>query len=77
MLPHGTGKTQIVAVFARDDQAQIARRAGADIVGAEDLVEQISSGNINFTKTIATPEVMPLVGRVARVREGKKIGRMA
>jgi len=68
-LPHGTGKPVTIAVFARGEKAEEARRAGAAIVGAEDLVDKISKGEValNFTKTIATPDVMPLVGRVARV----------
>lgn len=67
-LPYGTGKAVSIAVFARGEKAEEARKAGATYVGAEDLVELISKGEIDFNKTIATPEVMPLVGRVARVR---------
>ena len=67
MLPHGTGKRVSVAVFARGEKAEEARRAGADIVGAEDLVESITRGELPFTKAVATPDVMPLVGRVARI----------
>lgn len=67
-LPFGTGKPVRIAVFARGDKAEEARAAGAALVGAEDLVEAISKGELNFTKTIATPDVMPLVGKVARVR---------
>jgi large subunit ribosomal protein L1 len=66
-LPHGTGKTVRVAVFARDAKAAEAEAAGADIVGAEDLLELILAGNLQADKVIATPDVMPLVGRVARV----------
>ena len=66
-LPNGTGKTVRVAVFARDAKADEARKAGADIVGAEDLVEQIQGGNINFDRVIATPDMMPLVGRLGKV----------
>ena len=66
-LPNGTGKTVRVAVFARDAKADEAREAGADVVGAEDLVEQIQGGNINFDRVIATPDMMPLVGRLGKV----------
>ena len=66
-LPNGTGKTVRVAVFARDDKADEAKAAGADIVGAEDLVEAIQKGEINFDRCIASPDMMALVGRVARV----------
>lgn len=67
MLPFGTGKKEVVAVFAKGEKAEEARRAGADLVGAEDLVERIQKGELSFTKAIATPDVMPLVGRVARI----------
>ena len=66
-LPNGTGKTVRVAVFARDAKAAEATAAGADIVGAEDLVEQIQGGNINFDRVIATPDMMPLVGRLGKI----------
>ena len=66
-LPNGTGKTVRVAVFARDAKAEEARKAGADVVGAEDLVEQVQGGNINFDRVIATPDMMPLVGRLGKV----------
>lgn len=66
-LPNGTGATVRVAVFAKDDKAEEAKKAGADIVGAEDLVEQIQGGNIDFDRCIATPDMMALVGRVAKV----------
>ena len=66
-LPNGTGKTLRVAVFARDAKADEARAAGADIVGAEDLMETIQSGEINFERLIATPDMMPLVGRLGKV----------
>jgi len=66
-LPAGSGKTVSIAVFARGEKAEEARKAGATVVGAEDLVERISKGEVAFTKAIATPDVMPLVGKVARV----------
>ena len=66
-LPNGTGKTVRVAVFARDAKADEARKAGADIVGAEDLVAEVQAGNINFDRVIATPDMMPLVGRLGKV----------
>jgi large subunit ribosomal protein L1 len=66
-LPHGTGKTVRVAVFARGLKADEATAAGADIVGAEDLVESIQKGEINFDRCIATPDMMPLVGRLGKV----------
>src|ERR671933_2967884 len=66
-LPNGTGRQVRVAVFARGDKAEEARAAGADVVGAEDLVEQIQGGNINFDRCIATPDLMPLVGRLGKV----------
>jgi large subunit ribosomal protein L1 len=67
MLPNGTGRTQRVAVFARGAKAEEAKAAGADVVGAEDLVEQVSQGNINFDRCIATPDLMGLVGRLGKV----------
>ena len=66
-LPNGTGKTVRVAVFARNAKADEAKAAGADIVGAEDLMEQIQQGNINFDRCIATPDMMPLVGRLGKI----------
>ncbi len=66
-LPNGTGRSVRVAVFAKGDKAEEARKAGADIVGAEDLVEEVQKGNINFDKCIATPDLMPLVGRLGKV----------
>lgn len=66
-LPNGTGATVRVAVFAKDDKAEEAKAAGADIVGAEDLVEKIQGGAIEFDRCIATPDMMGLVGRVAKV----------
>jgi large subunit ribosomal protein L1 len=66
-LPNGTGRTVRVAVFARDAKADEARAAGADIVGAEDLVEIVQKGEINFDRCIATPDMMPLVGRLGKV----------
>jgi len=66
-LPHGTGKSVTIAVFARDAKAQEALAAGADIVGAEDLVAKVQAGELKVDKVIATPDVMPLVGRVGRI----------
>ncbi len=66
-LPNGTGRTVRVTVFARGAKADEARAAGADVVGAEDLVERVNSGNIDFDRCIATPDLMPLVGRLGKV----------
>jgi large subunit ribosomal protein L1 len=66
-LPNGTGRTLRVAVFARGAKADEARAAGADVVGAEDLVEKVSAGQIDFDRCIATPDLMPLVGRLGKV----------
>ncbi len=66
-LPNGTGKTVRVAVFARGAKADEATAAGADIVGAEDLMETIQSGKIEFDRCIATPDMMPLVGRLGKI----------
>jgi large subunit ribosomal protein L1 len=66
-LPHGTGKSVRVAVFAKDDKAEEARAAGADIVGAEDLAQAIQNGELNFDRCIATPDMMPVVGRLGRI----------
>jgi len=66
-LPNGTGRSARVAVFAKDAKADEARAAGADIVGAEDLAEKIQAGEMDFDRVIATPDMMPLVGRVARI----------
>jgi large subunit ribosomal protein L1 len=66
-LPNGTGRAVRVAVFARGDKAEEARKAGADVVGAEDLVAEVQGGTINFDRCIATPDMMPLVGRLGKV----------
>ena len=66
-LPNGTGKSMRIAVFARDAKAQEAKDAGADIVGAEDLMETVQAGTIEFDRCIATPDMMPIVGRLGKV----------
>jgi large subunit ribosomal protein L1 len=67
MLPHGTGKSVRVGVFARGDKAKEAEAAGADVVGAEDLAEKVQAGEINFDRAIATPDMMALVGRLGKI----------
>jgi large subunit ribosomal protein L1 len=66
-LPHGSGRKLRVGVFAKGDKAEEAKKAGADVVGAEDLVEQVQKGVIEFDRCIATPDMMPLVGRLGKV----------
>jgi large subunit ribosomal protein L1 len=66
-LPHGAGKEQIIAVFAKGDKAREAQEAGADIVGDEDLAKRIEEGFTDFDIAIATPDMMPVVGRLGRI----------
>src|SRR6218665_3029999 len=66
-LPNGTGRTLRVGVFARGPKAEEAKAAGADVVGAEDLFEKVQAGQIDFDRCIATPDMMPLVGRLGKV----------
>jgi len=66
-LPNGIGKDVRVAVFAKEEKAKEAKEAGADIVGSDDLVEKVSSGDIDFERCIATPDMMPLVGKLGKV----------
>lgn len=66
-LPHGTGATVRVAVFAKDAKAAEAKAAGADLVGADDLAEEVMKGNINFDRCIATPDMMPLMAKLGKV----------
>ncbi len=66
-LPNGTGKTVRVAVFAKGEAAKEAEAAGADVVGAEDLVEKVKQGELNFDRVIAAPDCMPLVGQIGKI----------
>jgi len=66
-LPHGTGKTVRVAVFAKGDRAEQAKKAGADIVGAEDLAQKVEAGQIEFDRCIASPDMMAVVGKLGKV----------
>jgi large subunit ribosomal protein L1 len=66
-LPHGTGKRVVVAVFAKGEKAEEAKQARADIVGAEDLAEQIKAGKIDFHRCIAAPDMMPVVGKLGKI----------
>ncbi len=66
-LPNGSGRSVRVAVFARDDKAEEAKAAGADVVGAEELVKEVQGGTIDFDRCVATPDMMPLVGRLGKI----------
>ena len=66
-LPHGNGKNMKVAVFARDQKAEEAKSAGADVVGAEDLAEDMQKGNLDYDRIIATPDLMGVVGRIGKI----------
>ena len=66
-LPHGNGKKMKVAVFARDQKAEEAKNAGADVVGAEELAEEMQKGNLNYDRIIATPDMMGVVGRIGKI----------
>ena len=66
-LPHGTGRTVRVAVFAQGAKADEARQAGAEVVGAQDLADKVQAGEMDFDRVVATPDLMPLVGRLGRV----------
>lgn len=66
-LPHGNGKEMKVAVFAKDQKAEEAKNAGADVVGAEELAEEMQKGNLNYDRIIATPEMMGVVGRIGKI----------
>src|SRR5512135_1660462 len=67
MLPNGTGKSLRVAVFAKGEKAEEAKAAGADVVGAEDLAEKVTAGQIEFDRCIATPDMMAIVGRLGKI----------
>ncbi len=67
VLPNGTGRTVRVAVFAKGDKAEEARGAGADLVGADDLAEKVTAGQIEFDRCIATPDMMPVVGKLGKI----------
>lgn len=67
VMPHGTGKSVRVAVFTQGDNAEKAKAAGADIVGFNDLAEQVQAGEINFDMVVATPDAMPVVGRLGQI----------
>ena len=66
-LPHGNGKEMKVAVFAKDQKAEEAKNAGADVVGAEELAEEMQKGNLNYDRIIATPDLMGVVGRIGKI----------
>ena len=66
-LPHGNVKEMKVAVFAKDQKAEEAKNAGADVVGAEELAEEMQKGNVNYDRIIATPDMMGVVGRIGKI----------
>ncbi|MDC0094116.1 50S ribosomal protein L1, partial [Alphaproteobacteria bacterium] len=66
-LPHGNGKKMKVAVFAKDQKAEEAKSAGADVVGADDLAEDMQKGNLDYDRVIATPDLMGVVGRIGKI----------
>ena len=72
-LPHGTGKSVRVAVFAKGERAEAAKKAGADIVGADDLAEKVQAGQMDFDRVIASPDMMVLVGKLGKAPDGSRV----